>query len=77
MALTETEPGQLNLTVSEFDTDDGISITVVGEAFPRVRLSSAGLATGDGTQEPVALADPTELAAVLDDFETRIAALEV
>lgn len=76
MPLVESTPNELRLTVASFDTDDGLSVYVVGEEFPRVRLSSAGVATGDGTQEPVAVADPTELADVLDDFETRISALE-
>lgn len=54
MSLREVTPNAYELAVSEFDTDDGISIKVVGEAFPRVSISSAGVSVGDGTAAPAA-----------------------
>lgn len=55
MALVERTPNEFRLTVSADDTDDGISLFVVGEEFARVSITSAGVAVGDGTEEPTLL----------------------
>lgn len=64
-ALNQTEPGKYELVVSRDDTDDGISIRVEGEDFPRVTLASAGVLVGDGTEAAAAAAfiDPAEVLA--------------
>jgi hypothetical protein len=54
MPLTEVAPNQYELSVGADDTDDGISIVVAGEDFPRVQLTSAGVLSGDGSAAPVA-----------------------
>jgi hypothetical protein len=63
MPLTEVAPNQYELSVGADDTDDGISIVVAGEDFPRVQLTSAGVLSGDGSAAPVAAqaaVDPAE-----------------
>jgi len=43
----------LTITSGEFDTDDGITMRVAGEAHPRVRISPQGtIETGDGDAAP-------------------------
>lgn len=51
MALSTASTG-LTFLVGADDTDDGISLVVVGEDFPRVTITSAGVAVGDGSQAP-------------------------
>lgn len=58
MALQEATPNALTLTVGADDTEDGLSLFVVGEEFPRVQITSAGVAVGDGTEEPTLLEVP-------------------
>jgi hypothetical protein len=47
VALSTASTG-LTFLVGADDTDDGISLVVVGEDFPRVTITSAG----DGSQAP-------------------------
>jgi hypothetical protein len=51
VALSTASTG-LTFLVGADDTDDGISLVVVGEDFPRVTITSAGVAVGDGSQAP-------------------------
>lgn len=58
MALDQVAPNDFRLTVGVDDTDDGISLFVVGEEFARVSITSAGVAVGDGTEAPTLLEPP-------------------
>jgi len=47
----------LTITSGEFDTDDGITMHISGEAHPRVRIAPQGtVSTGDGTSAPADIA---------------------
>jgi hypothetical protein len=52
MPIAEVEPGRFVIEVGGFDTDDGIHIFVADEAFPRLSVTAAGVATGDGSVAP-------------------------
>lgn len=65
MALTEVSPNEYLIEVGADDTDDGIHIAVAGDAFPRVSITSAGIAVGDGSVAPViapSAPDPADFA---------------
>lgn len=66
MALVETSPGHFTVTGGSFDTDHGIHITVAGDAFPRVSVTAAGVAVGDGTAAPFVPASAPDVAAEAD-----------
>lgn len=55
MPLSQTGPNTYVLEVGADDTTDGISLAVEGEDFPRVSITSAGVAVGDGTEAPTLL----------------------
>lgn len=57
MALSTSGTG-LAFVVGADDTDNGITLSVVGEEFPRVQITSAGVAVGDGTEAPTLLEVP-------------------
>jgi hypothetical protein len=56
--LQQTGPNTHVLTVGADDDTDGISLFVTGEDFPRVSITSAGVAVGDGTEAPTLLEVP-------------------
>lgn len=58
MAAVESNAGVITLSVGADDTDDGLFVQVVGEDHPRVSITSAGVAVGDGTEAPTLLEPP-------------------
>lgn len=58
MPLSQTGANTYVLTVGADDDLDGISLVVAGEDYPRVSITSAGVAVGDGSEAPVLLEVP-------------------
>lgn len=50
------EGGTISITSGLYDTDDGITLKVAGDAEPRIRITPQGeVKTGDGTEAPANL----------------------
>lgn len=57
-------PGNLDITSGLYDTEDGITLKVAADLYPRIHLTPQGLVlTGDGTVPPEEAAPPASDAA--------------